>query len=68
MQEAIKHIGQNKPSFFTTIREKMRTASYSNNNISIYTKVIKEYKINSSDIRIAKITEITPEKQHIIAT
>ena len=65
MQEAIKHIGQSKESFLTTIRDKMRTANYSDNNISVHTIEMKEYEINSSDVRIANITGITSEKQHI---
>ena len=67
MQEAIKHIGQNKQSLLTTVREKMRTSSYSDKNISAYTRVIKGYKINSPDDRTANIAVISSEKQHIVA-
>ncbi len=43
MQEATKHIGQRKPSLLTAIRNKMRTANYSDKTITAYLKWIKEY-------------------------
>ena len=65
MQEAIKHIGQSKPNFLAVIHVEIRRVDYYDNISSLYTIIVKESIINSSNIRIANTVEITSEKQHI---
>ncbi len=57
MQEAIKHIGQSKPSFLTTLYYKMRTSSYSDKTITAYLNWIKEYILFNDKNHLAEFSK-----------